>query len=122
MSSRAGGGSASYFDPKIGARAISVLPGHHDVTQEADVAVTTLLGSCVAACIRAEARRAVSFAGCVHAWHVATVNATKDRRIVTAVGGSSSFYFAAARLYIMVSCQSVRGAAALFSRSSGNDG
>ena len=52
MSSRAGGGSASYFDPKIGARAISVLPGHHDVTQEADVAVTTLLGSCVAACIR----------------------------------------------------------------------
>ncbi|SDW89352.1 chemotaxis protein CheD [Albimonas donghaensis] len=52
MSSRAGGGSASYFDPKIGARAISVLPGHHDVTQETDVAVTTLLGSCVAACIR----------------------------------------------------------------------
>lgn len=52
MSARAGAAATPYFDPKIGARAISVLPGFHDVTQEKDVAVTTLLGSCVAACIR----------------------------------------------------------------------
>jgi chemotaxis protein CheD len=41
-----------YFDPKIGARAVGVLPGHHRVLDQPDTAVTTLLGSCVAACIR----------------------------------------------------------------------
>ncbi len=52
MTAAAARASAPYFDPKIGARAISVLPGYHDITGERDVAVTTLLGSCVAACIR----------------------------------------------------------------------
>lgn len=40
------------FDPKIGARVVNVLPGRHAVIDEPDAAVTTLLGSCVAACIR----------------------------------------------------------------------
>jgi chemotaxis protein CheD len=40
------------FDPRIGARSLSVLPGRHAVIAEPDAAVTTLLGSCVAACIR----------------------------------------------------------------------
>lgn len=44
--------SAAYFEPKIGARAVSVLPGRHAVIDEAELCVTTLLGSCVAACIR----------------------------------------------------------------------
>lgn len=44
--------SEAYFDPKIGARARSVLPGRHLVIDEPDVAVVTLLGSCVAACVR----------------------------------------------------------------------
>ncbi|MDF2231123.1 chemotaxis protein CheD [Albimonas sp. CAU 1670] len=52
MSSLNGRAAAPYFDPKIGAQAISVLPGHHAVTDLAETAVTTLLGSCVAACIR----------------------------------------------------------------------
>lgn len=43
---------SAYFDPKIGARTVSVLPGRHAVIEEAGAAVTTLLGSCVAACIR----------------------------------------------------------------------
>lgn len=44
--------AGAYFEPKIGARAISVLPGRHAVIEDRDAAVTTLLGSCVAACIR----------------------------------------------------------------------
>ena len=44
--------SSAYFDPKINAWAISVLPGHHKVIDTPDTAVSTLLGSCVAACIR----------------------------------------------------------------------
>ena len=52
MSDPAGASAAPYFDPKIGARALGVLPGRHAVTAERDLAVTTLLGSCVAACIR----------------------------------------------------------------------
>ncbi|MFT4792508.1 MAG: chemotaxis protein CheD [Paracoccaceae bacterium] len=43
---------SAYFDPKINAWAISVLPGHHKVIDTPDTAVSTLLGSCVAACIR----------------------------------------------------------------------
>ncbi|MFO7855206.1 MAG: chemotaxis protein CheD [Paracoccaceae bacterium] len=42
----------AYYEPKIGARAVSVLPGRHAVIAEAGAAVTTLLGSCVAACVR----------------------------------------------------------------------
>lgn len=44
--------SSAYFDPKINAWSISVLPGHHKVIDTPDTAVSTLLGSCVAACIR----------------------------------------------------------------------
>ncbi|MEO0679440.1 MAG: chemoreceptor glutamine deamidase CheD [Pseudomonadota bacterium] len=44
--------SAAYFEPKIGAKAVSVLPGHHAVIDDPEICVTTLLGSCVAACIR----------------------------------------------------------------------
>lgn len=40
------------WDPKINAMTMPVLPGHHAVTGEPDIAVATLLGSCVAACIR----------------------------------------------------------------------
>lgn len=42
----------AYWEPKIGAPALTVLPGDHMVTDDAGVAVMTLLGSCVAACIR----------------------------------------------------------------------
>lgn len=42
----------TYFDTKIGAEAIIVLPGDHCVSAEPDLALVTLLGSCVAACIR----------------------------------------------------------------------
>ena len=42
----------AYFDPKIGAPTQTVLPGDHLVIDEPGVAVTTLLGSCVAACLR----------------------------------------------------------------------
>ena len=52
----AAAGQAPYFEPKIGARAISVLPGSHAVIDEPGAAVTTLLGSCVAACIRDASR------------------------------------------------------------------
>ncbi len=42
----------TYFDNKIGAEATIVLPGDHLVSGEPDLALVTLLGSCVAACIR----------------------------------------------------------------------
>lgn len=45
-------GRNSYFDTKIGAQATIVLPGDHMVSSEPDHALVTLLGSCVAACIR----------------------------------------------------------------------
>ncbi|MCI4663435.1 MAG: chemotaxis protein CheD [Neomegalonema sp.] len=45
-------GRSSYFDTKIGAQATIVLPGDHLVSSEPDHALVTLLGSCVAACIR----------------------------------------------------------------------
>ena len=41
-----------YYDAKIGSEATSVLPGDHYVTTASDLAIVTLLGSCVAACIR----------------------------------------------------------------------
>ncbi len=40
------------YEPKIGAPAIHVLPGECRVIRLPNVALTTLLGSCVAACIR----------------------------------------------------------------------
>jgi chemotaxis protein CheD len=42
---------AGYFDPKFNAQALKVLPGEYLVT-ERDVMLVTVLGSCVAACIR----------------------------------------------------------------------
>jgi chemotaxis protein CheD len=45
-------GSGLFWDPKINAMTLPVLPGQHAVTGEAEVAIVTLLGSCVAACIR----------------------------------------------------------------------
>lgn len=41
-----------YWDAKIGSNATIVLPGDHHVTERKDLALVTLLGSCVAACIR----------------------------------------------------------------------
>lgn len=41
-----------FWDPKVNALTQTVLPGHHDVTDQPDLAIVTLLGSCVAACIR----------------------------------------------------------------------
>ena len=41
-----------YWDPKFGAFACKVLPGEHFVTSDPDDMLVTVLGSCVAACIR----------------------------------------------------------------------
>lgn len=40
-----------YYDREVGARAAKVLPGEYFVTDR-DIALVTLLGSCVAACVR----------------------------------------------------------------------
>lgn len=45
-------GQRTYFDAKVGSEATIVLPGDHLVTREKELAIVTLLGSCVAACIR----------------------------------------------------------------------
>ncbi|QDL94750.1 chemoreceptor glutamine deamidase CheD (plasmid) [Paroceanicella profunda] len=53
MSTAADRGRPGHFwDPKINAMTQTVLPGFHAVTDEKDLALVTLLGSCVAACIR----------------------------------------------------------------------
>ncbi|MEM6465076.1 MAG: chemoreceptor glutamine deamidase CheD [Pseudomonadota bacterium] len=44
--------SNRYFEAKIGAYASSVFPGNYLVISTPGEAVTTLLGSCVAACVR----------------------------------------------------------------------
>lgn len=41
-----------YYETKINNAVCPVLPGHHKVIHTAGLALTTLLGSCVAACIR----------------------------------------------------------------------
>lgn len=41
-----------YFDPRLGVNVVMVLPGRHYVTSKTDEMIVTLLGSCVAACIR----------------------------------------------------------------------
>jgi chemotaxis protein CheD len=41
-----------YWDNGLDAFVVKVLPGEHYVTRAADEAITTVLGSCVAACIR----------------------------------------------------------------------
>lgn len=45
-------GVRRYHDPHFDAIAVKVLPGEHYVTQAADETIVTILGSCVAACIR----------------------------------------------------------------------
>lgn len=42
----------TYWEAKVDSKATIVLPGDHCVTNETDLAIVTLLGSCVAACIR----------------------------------------------------------------------
>jgi len=44
--------SGRYFDSRIGMNVVMVLPGRHYVTISPDEMIVTLLGSCVAACIR----------------------------------------------------------------------
>jgi chemotaxis protein CheD len=41
-----------FYDPRFKAMSVMVLPGRHYVTSAADEMIVTLLGSCVAACIR----------------------------------------------------------------------
>jgi chemotaxis protein CheD len=41
-----------YFDPKFDAMAVTVLPGDFYVSQDPSEMIVTILGSCVAACIR----------------------------------------------------------------------
>ncbi|WP_296512236.1 chemoreceptor glutamine deamidase CheD [Rhodopseudomonas sp.] len=41
-----------YRDPRFDAIAVKVFPGEHYVTADADEMLVTILGSCVAACIR----------------------------------------------------------------------
>lgn len=41
-----------FWDPKFGRTAVKVLPGGHYVTDDSSEMVVTVLGSCVAACIR----------------------------------------------------------------------
>ena len=51
------GASAPYFDPRVRAWVLGVLPGRRAVVADPDLALTTLLGSCVAACLRDPERR-----------------------------------------------------------------
>ena len=41
-----------YFDVKFGKTAVRVLPGEHYVSNDQDEMIVTVLGSCIAACIR----------------------------------------------------------------------
>ncbi len=41
-----------YFDQRISGETVFVLPGYHFIQVEGEVPISTLLGSCVAACIR----------------------------------------------------------------------
>ncbi|MEL7276659.1 MAG: hypothetical protein AAGJ92_02825 [Pseudomonadota bacterium] len=42
----------AHFEARLDVHVIPVLPGYHEVTDDPDLALMTLLGSCVAACIR----------------------------------------------------------------------
>lgn len=44
--------SQRYFDQRIGGETVFVLPGHHLIQRGKTFPISTLLGSCVAACIR----------------------------------------------------------------------
>lgn len=45
-------GHRRYFDPHVGGIVVKLLPGDHYVTDDPDETIATILGSCVAACIR----------------------------------------------------------------------
>ncbi len=45
-------GSKQFFDPRFGTNVTMVLPGRHHVSTSPDEMIVTLLGSCVAACVR----------------------------------------------------------------------
>ncbi|HUA51173.1 MAG TPA: hypothetical protein VMB81_03370 [Candidatus Sulfotelmatobacter sp.] len=45
-------GQRRYYDPHIDGTVVKVLPGEHYVTDAADEVLVTVLGSCVAACMR----------------------------------------------------------------------
>lgn len=45
-------GHGRYFDPRFQANVVKVLPGEHAFSQDPDEMLVTVLGSCVAACIR----------------------------------------------------------------------
>jgi len=45
-------GRKKYFDPRRNRTVIRVLPGEHYVSRNSDEMIVTILGSCVAACIR----------------------------------------------------------------------
>ncbi|MBP8120960.1 MAG: hypothetical protein KAY04_06910, partial [Burkholderiales bacterium] len=47
----AGGSPTRYFDKKFGIEAAKILPGEYFATDK-DMVLVTVLGSCVAACIR----------------------------------------------------------------------
>lgn len=44
--------SGRYYDARVGMNVVMVLPGRHHVTVSPNEMIVTLLGSCVAACIR----------------------------------------------------------------------
>jgi chemotaxis protein CheD len=44
--------SRGYFDQRFNARIVNVPPGGHDISADADEVLSTVLGSCVAACLR----------------------------------------------------------------------
>jgi chemotaxis protein CheD len=46
------GGTRRYRDPKFDETAIKIFPGEHYVSDQPDEMLVTILGSCVAACIR----------------------------------------------------------------------
>ncbi len=50
--------SKRYFDQRISDQTVFVLPGHHYVQVGETTSISTLLGSCVSACIRDSATRA----------------------------------------------------------------
>ncbi|MGI9488791.1 MAG: chemoreceptor glutamine deamidase CheD [Geminicoccaceae bacterium] len=45
-------GSKQFFDPRFGTNVTMVLPGRHYVSTSSDEMIVTLLGSCIAACVR----------------------------------------------------------------------
>jgi len=47
-----GGDRRRYFDPQVGGTVVKILPGDYYVTDDPGETIATILGSCVAACVR----------------------------------------------------------------------